>query len=161
MASRTRTGRSPERPRRSPYASTPTRPPPPWASHDPTPRCGDHAPRADTKCKITTKAGAVSRSAVRVRVPATSANLGPGFDSLGLALTLYDEVEVAVESGAGAPGDGGAAGPHRGVSLEVTGEGTEVADRGEDHLIVKTIRRAFDVIAARSGVGLDTGLRAP
>ncbi|HZB29349.1 MAG TPA: homoserine kinase [Streptosporangiaceae bacterium] len=97
---------------------------------------------------------------VRVRVPATSANLGPGFDSLGLALTLYDEVEVAVESGAGAPGDGGAAGPHRGVSLEVTGEGTEVADRGEDHLIVKTIRRAFDVIAARSGVGLDTGLGA-
>ena len=32
--------------------------------------------------------------AVRVRVPATSANLGPGFDSLGLALSLYDEVVV-------------------------------------------------------------------
>ena len=29
---------------------------------------------------------------VSVRVPATSANLGPGFDALGLALTLYDEV---------------------------------------------------------------------
>ncbi len=35
--------------------------------------------------------------AVRVRVPATtSANLGPGFDSLGLALSLYDEVTVRV-----------------------------------------------------------------
>jgi homoserine kinase len=79
---------------------------------------------------------------VRVRVPATSANLGPGFDSLGLALTLYDEVEVEVEIDAAA-----------GVSLEVTGEGAEVADRGENHLIVKTIRRAFDVIGARSGAG--------
>ena len=31
---------------------------------------------------------------VRVRVPATSANLGPGFDALGLALSLYDEVGI-------------------------------------------------------------------
>ena len=37
---------------------------------------------------------------VRVRVPATSANLGPGFDSAGLALTLYDDVMVRIaESG--------------------------------------------------------------
>jgi homoserine kinase len=81
--------------------------------------------------------------AVRVRVPATSANLGPGFDSLGLALTLYDEIEVEVTPG--------------GVSLEVAGEGAEVADRGENHLIVKTIRRAFDVIDARCGTGTGTG----
>ena len=33
---------------------------------------------------------------VRVRVPATSANLGPGFDSAGLALSLYDDVVVKV-----------------------------------------------------------------
>jgi homoserine kinase len=33
---------------------------------------------------------------VRVRVPGTSANLGPGYDTLGLALTLYDEVEARV-----------------------------------------------------------------
>ena len=31
---------------------------------------------------------------VLVRVPATSANLGPGFDTLGLALGLHDEVEA-------------------------------------------------------------------
>ncbi len=31
---------------------------------------------------------------VRVRVPATSANLGPGFDALGLALGVHDELEV-------------------------------------------------------------------
>ena len=34
--------------------------------------------------------------AVRVRVPATSANLGPGFDALGLALSLHDEVDAWV-----------------------------------------------------------------
>ena len=36
----------------------------------------------------------VRTSPVTVRVPATSANLGPGFDTLGLALDLYDEIEV-------------------------------------------------------------------
>ncbi len=76
---------------------------------------------------------------VRVRVPATSANLGPGFDSLGLALTLYDEIEVEVTPS--------------GLSIEVTGEGAEVADRGENHLIVKVIRRAFDLIGARAADG--------
>lgn len=35
-------------------------------------------------------------AAVRVRVPATSANLGPGFDALGLSLGLYDDVVVRV-----------------------------------------------------------------
>ncbi|MFC4243011.1 homoserine kinase [Gryllotalpicola reticulitermitis] len=39
----------------------------------------------------------VGRS-VHVRVPATSANLGPGFDTLGLALSLYDELDVTVSS---------------------------------------------------------------
>ena len=36
---------------------------------------------------------------VAVRVPATSANLGPGFDALGLALTIYDEVRARVTGG--------------------------------------------------------------
>ena len=33
-------------------------------------------------------------NSVRVRVPATSANLGPGYDCIGLALDLWDEVSV-------------------------------------------------------------------
>lgn len=37
---------------------------------------------------------------VRVRVPATSANLGPGFDALGLALALHDDVAAEVTAGA-------------------------------------------------------------
>ncbi|MBK5239364.1 MAG: hypothetical protein JJE28_09705, partial [Actinomycetales bacterium] len=38
----------------------------------------------------------LSGRVVTVRVPATSANLGPGFDTLGLALGYYDELEVSV-----------------------------------------------------------------
>ncbi|KAB2345929.1 homoserine kinase [Actinomadura rudentiformis] len=78
---------------------------------------------------------------VIVQAPATSANLGPGFDTLGLALTLYDDVEVAVTDG--------------GLSIEVEGEGVEVADRGERHLIVKVLRRAFDRIDQLAGSGLE------
>ncbi|ACY99465.1 MULTISPECIES: homoserine kinase [Thermomonospora] len=77
---------------------------------------------------------------VRVRVPATSANLGPGFDSLGLALALYDDVTVEITEG--------------GLSIAVDGEGAEVADRGERHLIVKVLRRTFDLLEELSGAGL-------
>ncbi|MFS2293144.1 MAG: homoserine kinase [Actinomadura sp.] len=82
-----------------------------------------------------------------VRAPATSANLGPGFDALGLALTLYDDVEVEVTGG--------------GLSIEVDGEGAEVASRGERHLIVEVLYRAFDLLdeLAGSGLGRPPGLR--
>ncbi|HLV71567.1 homoserine kinase [Actinomadura hallensis] len=82
-----------------------------------------------------------------VRAPATSANLGPGFDTLGLALSLYDDVEVEVTGG--------------GLSIEVDGEGAEVASRGEKHLIVEVLYRAFDLLdeLAGSGLGRPPGLR--
>jgi homoserine kinase len=77
---------------------------------------------------------------VRVRVPASSANLGPGFDSLGLALALYDEVDVAV-----APD---------GLTVEVDGAGAGVP-RDERHLVVRALRRAFAVFGdAPSGLHL-------
>ncbi|RKS76746.1 homoserine kinase [Actinomadura pelletieri DSM 43383] len=76
---------------------------------------------------------------VLVRTPATSANLGPGFDSLGLALSLHDDVEVELTGG--------------GLSIEVDGEGAEVADRGERHLIVKVVRRTFDRLDDLAGTG--------
>jgi homoserine kinase len=79
--------------------------------------------------------------AVRVRVPATSANLGPGFDALGLALSLHDEVEARVTGG--------------GLSLEVTGEGASgVADAGEKHLVVRAMRAAFDALEVAQPRGL-------
>ncbi|MGH3875249.1 MAG: homoserine kinase [Pseudonocardiaceae bacterium] len=65
---------------------------------------------------------------VRVRVPASTANLGPGFDALGLALALYDEVEVAP-----APS---------GLRVEVRGEGAGQVPTDETHLVVRALRAA-------------------
>lgn len=62
---------------------------------------------------------------VTVRVPASSANLGPGFDCLGLALGLYDEVTVTV----GEPG----------VRVQVVGEGAGRVPADATHLVVRAI----------------------
>jgi homoserine kinase len=78
--------------------------------------------------------------AVRVRVPATSANLGPGFDALGLALGLYDDVDIEMAGS--------------GLSIEVSGEGEETAGRGEEHLVARTFRAAYASIG-----GVAEGLR--
>ncbi|GII56408.1 homoserine kinase [Planotetraspora thailandica] len=78
---------------------------------------------------------------VVVRVPATSANLGPGFDSLGLALDLYDEVGAALLT---TPG----------VHIDVEGEGAGELDGGEGHLIVSTMRAAFDRMGAPQPAGI-------
>jgi len=76
-----------------------------------------------------------SEHPVRVRVPATSANLGPGFDALGLALALYDEVEARVTSG--------------GLSVAVSGEGEQTAGAEEQHLVVTAMRAAFGVMGGQ------------
>lgn len=72
---------------------------------------------------------------VRVRVPATSANLGPGFDALGLALGHEDEIEVRALGSAE-------------VTVEVDGEGAGEVARGEDHLVVRAVRAALDEAGA-------------
>jgi len=78
---------------------------------------------------------------VRVRVPATSANLGPGFDTLGLALRLHDEVEARVTPA--------------GLTIEVSGEGADdVLDAGEKHLVVRAMRVAFDDLNVAQPPGL-------
>jgi homoserine kinase len=78
---------------------------------------------------------------VRVRVPATSANLGPGFDTLGLALGLHDEVEARVTPA--------------GLTIEVSGEGADdVLDAGEKHLVVRAMRVAFDDLNIAQPPGL-------
>ncbi|MER6171763.1 homoserine kinase [Streptosporangium sp. NPDC001681] len=85
---------------------------------------------------------------VTVQVPATSANLGPGFDTLGLALGLHDEVEVELFEPSGGSGS-------RSVVIEVEGEGAGELDEGEGHLIVTTMRTTFD----RMGLGQPPGIR--
>ncbi|MHB1342266.1 MAG: homoserine kinase [Coriobacteriia bacterium] len=66
---------------------------------------------------------------VRVTVPASSANLGPGYDSFGLALALFNEFE---------------AGPSTSWSVEVTGEGAGELLADERNEVVRAMKRAFD-----------------
>ncbi|MGK2320327.1 homoserine kinase [Gordonia rhizosphera] len=70
----------------------------------------------------------------RVRVPASSANLGPGFDCLGIALGIYDELIVETTAG--------------GVEVEVTGEGAEDVPRDETHLVARAIVRGLATAGA-------------
>lgn len=72
---------------------------------------------------------------VRVRAPATSANLGPGFDAMGLALALYDDVVVRVADS--------------GLHVDVAGEGADEVDRGKKNLVVRAVRAAFDALGGQ------------
>ena len=67
---------------------------------------------------------------VTVRVPATTANLGPGFDTLGLALSLYDELTVSVRDAPGA-------------TVEVIGVGEGEVPTDESNLVVRAIAYTF------------------
>ena len=85
---------------------------------------------------------------VRVSVPATSANLGPGFDSLGLALSLHDRLEAEVLPD--------------GLVVEVEGAGAGDVPRDESHLVVRAMRAAFDLMDARpSGLRLSCHNQIP
>lgn len=68
--------------------------------------------------------------AVRVRVPASTANLGPGFDSVGLALGLWDEYDVTL-------------GESEGLDVSVSGEGAEDVPRDATHLVVRAMAHGF------------------
>jgi homoserine kinase len=67
---------------------------------------------------------------VAVKVPATTANLGPGFDTLGLALSLYDELTVTVRAKPGA-------------SVRVVGIGEGVVPLDATNLVVRAISHTF------------------
>lgn len=70
---------------------------------------------------------------VTVRVPATSANLGPGYDSFGLALAVYDEVS-AEPSG-------------KGLTIRITGVGHSRLPTDSSHLVVRAAAAAFAELA--------------
>lgn len=67
---------------------------------------------------------------VTARVPASSANLGPGFDSLGMALGIHDEIEVRTTG--------------TGLSIRVEGEGADDVPWGPSHLVVRAIERGLE-----------------
>lgn len=70
-------------------------------------------------------------SEVRVRVPATTANLGPGFDTLGMALTLYNDFEVQLLD------------PEQGIVVEATGPEADMVPTGPDNLVVQGLRAVW------------------
>ena len=67
---------------------------------------------------------------VTARVPASSANLGPGFDTLGIALGLYDEITVTTTGS--------------GLKIRVEGEGADDVPWGPSHLVVRAIERGLE-----------------
>ncbi|WP_223695044.1 homoserine kinase [Leifsonia poae] len=75
----------------------------------------------------------LSGRSVTVKVPATSANLGPGFDTLGLALALYDELRVSVRDAPGA-------------TVEVIGVGAGEVPTDESNLVVRAIAHTFQAV---------------
>lgn len=78
---------------------------------------------------------------VRVRVPASSANLGPGYDSMGLALGRYDDLELQrIEEG---------------LEFFLEGQGVAAVPRTEEHLVLQAVRAAW----AAAGVYGMPGLR--
>ncbi len=89
---------------------------------------------------------------IKIRVPATSANLGPGFDCLGLALDIWNEVkfEEADES-----------------IYQVTGEGADILNRRPKNLLTNSFKRVYELcgkplnginIQAHNNIMLNSGL---
>jgi homoserine kinase len=90
----------------------------------------------------------IAHPSAGVAVPATSGNLGPGFDALGLALGLHDELDLEATTG--------------GIEVEVEGEGAGAVPLGEDHLVVRSLRRALDHVGApQMGIRLRCRNRIP
>lgn len=84
---------------------------------------------------------------VTVTVPATSANLGPGFDCLGLALDLRDTLTAEVSDS---------------LRVDVDGEGAGDLPRDESHLVVRAMDAAFAALGVGSvGVRLHCVNRIP
>ncbi len=74
---------------------------------------------------------------IRVRVPATSANMGSGFDSLGIALTLYNYVSIEKISGP--------------TEIKIMGEGEDFLPGDESNLIYKCVRKVFEKCGKEPG----------
>ncbi len=80
------------------------------------------------------------KTSVTLHVPATTANLGPIFDCLGLALDLWNEVTVSLEG--------------QGINIEIQGEGQETLAKDDSNLIFQ----AFSLAARKFGVDIPKGI---
>jgi homoserine kinase len=73
---------------------------------------------------------------IQVHVPATSANLGPGFDCLGLALSIHDRYVAQVLD-------------EPGVDMDIAGEGADSLRRDEKNLLVKAMYQGFEIMGGK------------
>lgn len=106
---------------------------------------------------MTAPAPGMPVGSVRIRVPGSAANLGPGFDAVGLALGVWDEYDVTV---------GGA--DQQGLQVVVTGEGAADVPLDASHLVVRAMAHGFTrlgssrpadlCLVARNGVPHGRGL---
>lgn len=89
---------------------------------------------------------------IKIRVPATSANLGPGFDCLGLALDLWNEISFEEAES---------------LRYHANGEGAEKLNKGNRNLLTKAYARVFEAcgrnlkgvhIAAQNAIPMSSGL---
>ena len=89
------------------------------------------------------------RQKVHVRVPASTANLGPGFDALGMALGLYNEIEVELTAS--------------GLTLTVEGEGAEkLQSLGWRNLVARSVAETLQRLGIRvNGVRIQMLNRIP
>ncbi|WP_227766179.1 homoserine kinase [Zhaonella formicivorans] len=67
---------------------------------------------------------------VTVRVPATTANLGPGFDTMGLALNLYNYIELTEVAS--------------GLCIDVEGEGSDVIPKTTSNIVYRAVMAVFE-----------------
>lgn len=88
----------------------------------------------------------VNGSSVRVRVPGSSANIGPGFDCIGLALGIWDDYVVTVVS-------------EPGLSIDVEGEGAGQVPCDERHLVHRSMLRAWELLGVQPPAGLQLSCR--
>lgn len=88
----------------------------------------------------------VTGSSVRVRVPASSANIGPGFDSIGLALGIWDDCVVTVTA-------------EPGLGIDVQGEGAGKVPLDERHLVYQSMARAWEQLEVKPPAGLHLSCR--
>ena len=68
----------------------------------------------------------------RVRIPATTANCGPGFDTLGIACALYNEVLLEMT------------GPLDEVQIRVSGDGADTLPLNDRNLVLRSVRMVLD-----------------
>ena len=76
----------------------------------------------------------MSMKTIKVKVPATTANLGPGFDVLGASLSLYNELEISL-----------AQDPKK-AKFIVEGEGKKILPRNEKNILWKAMDAVFGLL---------------